>query len=201
MVHIAEFAPATVQALRKAVSASPLLQPVLQQWGQIALPDAWLSGSALAQTLWNVRFGFSLEYGISDLDLVYFDDKDLGAFAEERHSRRITELFQELPVQIDLKNQARVHLWYAERFGYDIAPYLSSRGAIATFPTTASAVGIRPSADGLEIWAPFGLDDLIAPVVRANRAQITQAIYEAKQQRWRTKWPELKILPWGEGNG
>jgi hypothetical protein len=34
-----------------------------------------------------------------------------------------------------------VHLWYGNRFGYAIEPNLSSADAIATFPTTATAVG------------------------------------------------------------
>src|ERR1700730_3374080 len=38
---------------------------------------------------------------------------------------------------------ARVHLWYEDRFGYALKPYLSSADAIATFPTTATAVGVR----------------------------------------------------------
>jgi hypothetical protein len=68
--------------------------------------------------------------------------------------------------------------------------------AIATFPTTATAVGIRPAGDGLDACAPFGLDDLLAPIVRANRSQITQEIYERKVNRWRALWPGLTIKSW-----
>jgi hypothetical protein len=52
------------------------------------------------------------------------------------------------------------HLWYEDRFGYSIKPYLSSAAAIATFPTTATAVGVRRICGKLECCAPFGLDDL-----------------------------------------
>ncbi|MCY1248636.1 Nucleotidyltransferase [compost metagenome] len=68
--------------------------------------------------------------------------------------------------------------------------------AIATFPTTATAVGIRPADDGLDICAPFGLGDLLAPIVRANKSQITREIYEWKVNRWRALWPGLTIERW-----
>ena len=70
--------------------------------------------------------------------------------------------------------------------------------AIATFPTTATAVGIRPHGSRLEIYAPFGLDDLLGLVVRPNKAQITQAIYESKIARWRSCWFDLKIFGWDD---
>ena len=75
-------------------------------------------------------------------------------------------------------------------------PYRSAAQAIATFPTTSAAIGVRPSASGIEMIAPFGLADLLAPVVRPNRAQITQAIYETKLARWKSLWPDLQAAQW-----
>jgi hypothetical protein len=84
-----------------------------------------------------------VQSGIKDVDLIYFDAEDLSAKAETDHESRLRDLFRRLPIKLDVKNEARVHLWYRERFGYAIRPYLSSADAIATFPTTATAVGIR----------------------------------------------------------
>lgn len=175
---------------------SPALRGLIERWNAIALPDVWLSGSVMAQTVWNARFGLMPEYGIADLDLVYFDGHDLSQEGEERHAARLRLLFADMPWRIDVKNQARVHLWYEARFGYAIAPYRSARDAMATFPTTASAVGIRPSGNGFALHAPFGVDDLLNGIVRPNKAQITRAIYEAKLVRWRQFWPDLTIIPW-----
>jgi hypothetical protein len=66
------------------------------------------------------------------------------------------------------------------KFGYPIARYASTAHAITTFPTTAGAVGIRPTPSGLSIFAPFGLSDLFGLMVRPNKTQITRAIYETK---------------------
>lgn len=182
--------------LQTIILKSPLLAPILDRWDRIALPDGWLAAGAIAQTVWNHAFDLPPTHGISDIDIVYFDGDDLSQEAEATHAKRIEGLFADLPVRIDVKNEARVHLWYEEKFGTPIRPYLSAEEAIATFPTTATAIGLRPSQGGLEICAPFGLEDLLAPIVRANKSQITRAIYERKVERWRALWPGLAIERW-----
>lgn len=182
--------------LTTLVLGHPVLARILAQWPALGLPDCWLSGSAIAQARWNEAFGLPVTHGISDVDLVYFDASDLSEAGEAAHAARIAGLFAHLAVRIDLKNQARVHLWYEGRFGYAISPYRSAVDAIATFPTTSAAIGVKPGADGLDTIAPFGLADLLAPIVRPNRAQITQAIYEAKRARWKALWPDLETIEW-----
>jgi len=153
---------------------------------------------AIAQTIWNLRCEQPAEFGLKDVDLIYFDEQDLSFEAEASHEGRLRDLFQHLPIKLDVKNEARVHLWYEDRFGDAIKPYSSSADAIATFPTTATAVGVRQIHSKLECFAPFGLDDLFSLVVRPNKRQITRAIYEAKVDRWRSIWPRLTFLPWEE---
>ena len=138
----------TLDGFKSVIAASPLLAPVLSAWDQIVLPNTWLVAGALAQTVWNAAHGFPLETGIADIDLVYHDASDLSEAAEARHAERIGALFRDLPLRFDVKNEARVHLWYARRFGYPIEPYPSTEAAIASFPTTATAVGLRPGQSG-----------------------------------------------------
>jgi len=183
-------------SLRAIVAGSPILGTIMSRWPAIDLPDCWLSGSAIAQTVWNAGFGLPPEYGIADIDLVYFDATDLSEENEADNAARIRTLFSDVPLWIDAKNEARVHLWYETKFGYPIVPYQSSEHAISTFPTTAGAVAIQPDGADLSIFAPFGLSDLLSCTVRPNKAQITQAIYEAKIARWRSCWPALTIIDW-----
>ncbi|MFB9948916.1 nucleotidyltransferase family protein [Rhizobium puerariae] len=180
------------------VLSNPLVHAVWGEWDRLDLPECWLVAGCLAQTAWNKRFGFPPEYAISDLDLVYFDADDISAEREQQHGERIRMMFAHLPVWIDVKNEARVHVWYEEKFGYGIAPYRSMKEAIDTFPTTATAVGIRKSTDLPEVYAPFGLDDLLSGTVRANRRQITREIFEAKVSKWLSRWPDLTVIPWDE---
>ncbi|WP_338325861.1 nucleotidyltransferase family protein [Paenibacillus luteus] len=52
-------------------------------------------------------------------------------------------------------NQAAVHLWYQNVFGYPVAPLESTEAAIYTWPETATSVGVKllPN-DDLQICAP-----------------------------------------------
>jgi len=188
----------TIEQLEAALAQNRSISELLARFDEVGLPDAWLVAGAIAQTVWNLAFGKPAESGIKDVDLVYFDAHDLSPQTEAAHERRLRNLFRHLPVKLDVKNEARVHLWYAARFGYPIAPYSSTEDAIATFPTTATAVGVRRRADLFECCAPFGLDDLFSLVVRPNQRQITRAIYQAKVEWWRTVWPQLAFVPWSE---
>lgn len=188
----------TAAALAAIIGRHPLLASVLDHFDRVALPDAWLVAGAIAQSVWNARARRPAEYGLKDLDIVYFDASDLSADAEAAHEARLRAVFAAIPLKLDVKNEARVHLWYADVFGNGIEPYRSTEDAIATFPTTATSVGVRPRGGNLEVCAPFGLDDLLAGIVRPNKRQITRAVYDAKVARWRTLWPDLTYLAWDE---
>ena len=96
-----------------------------------------------------------------------------------------------------MKNQARVHLWYENKFGFPIKPYNSLESAIDSWPTTANALGIRlEQNESYKIYAPYDLDDLFTMVVRPNKLMITREIFENKAKKWKSKWPNLKIVPW-----
>lgn len=185
-----------METLERAVRASPLLAPVLERWADLQLPDAWLVAGAVAQTVWNDRLDYPPDHGLRDIDIVYHDPDDLTEAAEEQHAARIRAMFADVPAQFDVKNEARVHCWYEAKFGYTIAPYPSVQAAIATFPTTATTIGIRPSGAQLQVVAVHGLSDLCNLIVRPNRVQITRPIYETKVERWRELWPGLHIEPW-----
>jgi uncharacterized protein len=189
---------ARTERLFAIVQGSPLLSAFIARWEDIGLPDAWLVAGSIAQTVWNDGFGFVPEHGIADIDIVYFDGSDLAAESEAAHSARVRALFADLDIWIDVKNEARVHLWYEARFGQPLAPYVSTSDAISTFPTTATSIGAQPTATGIELVAPYGLDDLLGLIVRPNKKQISRQVYEAKVARWLTLWPGLRVIPWDQ---
>jgi hypothetical protein len=187
---------ADADRLERIVRSSPILAPIVRLWEEISLPDCWLVAGAITQTVWNDVFGLAPDHGLADVDVIYFDGSDLSEEAEARHAARVRRLFPGLSVKIDVRNEARVHLWYAAKFGFEIPPYTSAALAITTFPTTATAIGVRPDGSRLSIAAPFGLADLLGAIARPNKALINQAIYEAKVTRWRAVWPKLKVMEW-----
>jgi len=158
------------------------------------LARRWGAGANRLERRFRLRAGLWAK----DVDLVYFDVTDISERRETHHAERLQERFAGLPVRIDVKNEARVHLWYAAKFGYSIPPYRSTAHAISTFPTTATSVGIQPKPTGLSISAPFGLSDLLGLIVRPNKVQITRSIYEAKVARWRALCPRVAIIDWSE---
>ena len=162
------------------------------------MPEGSLVPGAVAQTVWNARLGYSSDLGIRDVDIVHFDAENLAAESEREEEQRIRSLFASLTVRFDVKNEARAHLWYEAWFGYPIALDRSTEEAIATFPTTATAIGVRLADGRLEISAPFGLTDLCCLVVRSNKTQINARTYQAKVSRWWTHWSALDIRPWHE---
>ena len=165
-----------------------------------AIPDWFLVADALAQSVWNAALGRPLLSDVKDIDVVYFDHDDLTESTEVQREVTLARSLPGIGVRIDAKNQARVHVWYERRFGYSLRPYQSARDAIATFPFTATSVGVTRTGEDVRVFAPFGLDDLFNLTVRANRTQITPETYAAKVKRVRERWPEITILPWEAGS-
>ncbi len=92
------------------------------------------------QNVWNAIDGREPGWGIKDYDLFYFDDSDLSWEAENEVLHRADRLFADVPAIIEMRNEARVHLWYEEKFGV---------------PAPRSAVHVTPSLHSprpLALW-------------------------------------------------
>jgi uncharacterized protein len=186
--------------LMAALRANETLWECLQRCRGLNLPAWYLGAGCVAQTIWNLAHGKAPGADILDYDLVYYD-RDLSEEPERKMTRHARELVADLRIDLDVTNQARVHIWYPQRFGYRIQPYQSTEDAIGTWPTTATAIGVRLDGSQLEVCAPLGTDDLFNLVVRPNRVQITPGIYDAKVSRWAARWPSLVVLTWEDGVG
>jgi hypothetical protein len=182
--------------LEPIVRRNRVVAAILDRAPRLGLPDWYLGAGAVPQTVWNERHGFAPTHGIADDDLVYFDDRNLAETAEDAAAARAEARFADLSIRLDVTNEARVHEWYPFRFGRTIEPYRSRRHAIGTWPTTATSVGVRTHRGRFDVYAPFGLDDLFAQIVRPNRTLVPQSVYGTKTERWRRIWPNLAILPW-----
>jgi len=183
--------------LEEIIRRNTLLMDILDRARLLGLPEYYIGAGCIAQTVWNFISGNDAWYGIKDIDFVYFDNENLDYEFEYEIIKKIKEVYQDIGIEVDVKNQARVHLWYKEHFGYDITPYTSLESAINTWPTTATAIGLKKEEDdSIKIYAPFGLNDLFGMVVRANKAQITKDIYMKKVESWLMKWPNLRIIEW-----
>jgi uncharacterized protein len=176
-----------------------VIQAILARVEELELPNWYLGAGCIPQTVWNALHGFSATDHIRDYDVPYFDAADTSYEAENRRIRHAENLFADLPVTIELRNQARVHVWYEGHFGYPIEAYKSVEDAIGSWPTTATAIGIRGIPGGLAVYAPFGLGAVLGMVARPNKRQITREIYVRKISRWRRCWHKLVVVDWETG--
>lgn len=179
------------------IESNLYLQKIASALYELKIEDFYIGAGAITQTVWNILTNRPAGYGIDDIDIVYYNPKNIDEKYEKKVVEYLNQELEEYPLWFDVKNEARVHLWYKDKFGYDIEPYKSVEDAIDTWPTTATSLGIRKISEKCwEIYAPFGLKDIFKMKVVANNRQITKEIYNTKVKKWVQKWPELDIAEW-----
>ena len=178
------------------IKSNPVNRRILQLAPQLGVGDWWLTAGALFQTVWNVLDGRDPVAGIRDYDLFYFDE-DTSYEAEDAVIRRAAHLFKDLGAEVEVRNEARVHLWYEEHFGVPAVPFTSSSDAIDHFAAKTCCFAVTADDDGgLTTYAPHGYEDLFGRKVVPNPVLAPRDVYLAKTQRWSQEWPALIIQPW-----
>ncbi|WP_255312745.1 nucleotidyltransferase family protein [Rhodococcus pyridinivorans] len=133
------------------------------------------------------------------LDIVLGDPVCLSYEAEDRVIEKAAALFADVDTGVEVRNEARVHLWYEEHFGVPADPFTSSADAIDHFASTTCCFGItREPGSGLRVYAPHGFDGLFGMVLRPNPVLAPREVYEAKARQWQAEWPRLVVEPWPE---
>lgn len=185
------------QALETIIRTTPVLLDVLVRLRSLDLPDAWLTSGAIYNSVWNHLTGRPTLTGIKDFDVIYFDDSDVGYAAEDAVIARAAEAFTDCPVPIEVRNQARVHLWYPARFGSAYPQLANATQSLDYYASQTHAVAVRLRDGGeLDIVAPFGLDLMFSFRVAPNRALDNRETHEKKAARIRAVWPEVAVEPW-----
>ena len=180
-----------------ALLTNPVAGTILRRMPELGLANWYLAAGGVFQTIWNVVTGRDPQAGIKDYDVFYFDSHDLSYEAEDAVIKRANRLFADIPATIEVRNEARVHLWYEQKFGVPARQFTSSEDAIDHFASTTCCYGVTADLDGaLRVYAPHGFHDLFALIVRPNPVLAPREVYEAKTARWREEWPSLTILPW-----
>jgi len=181
------------QRLEGIVRGSPSLMQVLETARDLDLPDWLIFSGAIYQRVLNQLTGRDPDYGIKDYDLGYFDP-DTSYEAEDAVIRRVAAAFQPpLRDMVEVRNQARVHLWFEAKFGEAYAPLTRTADCLERFVSPLFAVGVRLEADGrLTVLAPFGLDDLFALRLAPNPRRVTNGFARTSASAT-ARWPELIV--------
>jgi hypothetical protein len=172
---------------------------ILARLGELDISDAWLVSGCLFQSVWNILAGEKPTRAIKDYDVFYFDQSDPSADAEDSVNHRAAAIFADLDCEIDVRNQARVHIWYETEFGVGGYPQLTkSTDGIDNFLAVCCMVGVRKTDSGsVNLYAPFGTDDVFDCVMRQNPwyPNAPRDCYEKKAERWSALWPALRVQP------
>lgn len=174
--------------------SGPLMQ-VMRTMRDLDLPDWLVFSGAIYQRVLNHLGGRDLDYGIKDYDVGYYDDSDISYEAEDAVIRRVAAAFEPpLREKVEVRNQARVHLWFEAKFGEPYAPLACSAEALGRFVSPMFAVGVRLERDDrMTILAPFGLDDLFGRVLRPNPTRRERSFGRIAASA-SARWPEITVV-------
>jgi hypothetical protein len=185
------------EALENIIRTSPVLMEVLIGLREDGAPDHLLVAGAIYNLVWNRLTGRPDLNGINDIDVFYFDPSDTSYEAEDIVIRRLGSRFAHLPLPVQVRNQARVHLWFPQKFGMAFAPLHSSAEMLGRYSSKAHAAGARLEPDNsLTIVAPFGLDDIFSFRIAPNPVLANKRSHDAKAARAKTIWPEVTVIAW-----
>jgi uncharacterized protein len=192
--------PREVTRLTGLLLSEPWFTRALDAVTESGLPDAWIGAGAIRDVVWGQLFGRFSPDSVKDIDVAYFDSAHLGPERDQAAQHVLGKL---APLPWEATNQAAVHTWYQRHFGGPpVEPFSSVHDAIATWPETATCVGVRRKrgavgTGALEICAPHGLADLLGGVWRVNPVRVTPEISRARlaRQRVQERWPGVTVVP------
>lgn len=168
---------------------------ILRAVRELDLPEGAVGGGAVRDSVWDALSQRREHAAFRDIDVAYFERDRLAPGVEHQAEEALD---RKLPgYRWDVKNQAAVHLWYAERFGVPVQPLPSLAAAVATWPETATAVAVRLEPDdSLTVIAPLGLADLVQMVWRHNPARATREHFRRRlaAKRPHARWPGVRII-------
>jgi hypothetical protein len=175
------------------VAGAPWRQRALAAVAALGLPDCWIGAGFVRAPVWDALHGYRNPTPLDDIDVVYFDPERPDPAAERAAEARLRDLMPGLPWSV--RNQARMHLRNGD------APYQSTADALCHWLETPTAVAVRLGPDRApELLAPFGLDDLVGPVLRPTphaRAHRMTAFRERVERKgWLKTWPKVRLESW-----
>jgi len=178
------------ERFRNIILEEDWLVDCLCQVNKLRLPDWYIAGGALRNTIWNALHGFPGKSNINDIDVAYFNPNYLGIEEEKSIERSLHKINPN--VNWEVINQSQGHFLNQPR-----KKVKSSCESIAYWSETPTCIGIRmEDTNSLSICAPHGLGDLMNLVVRPipkpyQNLDLYRSRIEEKQ--WGRTWPKLKI--------
>lgn len=180
---------APFRLIEDVMRADPWRMEALACARSLALPDWGIGAGFVRNAVWDRLNGYSQPTPLADIDLLYFDPRDLSPNREKVCEAELSTLMSGAPWEV--RNQARMHLRNGD------APYRGTADALRYWLETVTAVAVRLGADdSLTVLAPLGLGDLMDLRVRptaAGRRRIAEYSQRMRAKDWPTIWPALRV--------
>ena len=175
-----------------AFSSDRDMMTILQIIYDLQLKDSWLCAGSVRNVIWNIlsdKPGFDTE---TDVDVIFFDPD----ISYEETLNIENRLKREFPhYHWEVNNQVYMHT-----YSPNTQSYTSSQDAMSKYPERCTAVGLRLLDNRqLELFAPYGLDDILHFRVQPTPHFLTdparKALYEQRlsKKNWQKKWNNLQI--------
>ena len=181
----------TVKTLLEIAMANPINAEITARLPDLGVDQCMLTAGCLFQAVWNHQSNRPVAQDVKDYDVFYFDT-DLSYEAEDRVIRAAERLFQDLGVNVEVKNQARVHLWYGERFGRPYPQLHTARQGVDRYLVAGTCIGLEIATG--EVYAPYGLADVEQGILRINPQHPEPELFAQKAFSYQARWPWLKIV-------
>lgn len=175
------------------------LMIILDYIAELKLPNFYIAAGSIFQTIWNYYDKKPLNYGIKDIDIIYYDSKNISKDYEKDLERKIIEHFKSINLnyEFDVHNEARMHLWKKENENKDINQYKNTEDAIDQWIATVHAIGITKRNNKINIYAPYGLSDIFSKTIRPIKHKAnSKELYNKKVESWKKRFSNLNIIEW-----
>ena len=175
------------------------LMLILDYLVELNLPNFYIAAGSIFQTIWNYYDKKELNYGIKDIDIIYYDCNNLAKEDEKELEEKIINHFKEISLnyEFDVHNEARMHLWKKENENKKIKQYKNSEDAIDKWIATVHSVGITKVNNSIKVYAPYGLSDIFNKTIRPIKHQDnSKELYDKKVESWKKRFDNLNIIEW-----
>ena len=176
------------------------LMEMLNYISSLNLPNFYIAAGSIFQTIWNYYDGKELNFGIKDIDVIYFNNKDLSVEIDWEYYNIINKYVKSkgFNYEIDVSNEARMHLWKMEHGqGEKVKPYKNSEDAMSKWIATVHAIGITKENNKIKVYAPYGLSDIFSKTIRPIKHDgNSKELYDKKVADWSERFNNLTIIEW-----
>src|SRR3989304_8473907 len=180
----------TKEDIAAIIKQDEWMMNILRLVRELHLPDWWIGAGFVRSKVWDYLHEYKKRTPLPDIDVIYFDKADLSEEIEEKYQEQLRNMMLEETWSVT--NQARMHTFKGDD------PYTSAEEGLSRWVEIPTCVGARlTDNDQIEIWAPWGVEDLVNLIVRPNPhcRDNPDSFHQRMQQKNCQKiWPRLRII-------